>query len=286
MTFLTDDFLLSNEPARQLYHDIAKHQPIFDYHCHLCPRVIAENKPFANLAEVWLSGDHYKWRGLRTLGVAERLITGNATPREKFQAYAESVPHFLGNPLYHWTHLELKRPFGIDNIVLNAKTAESVWQMTNELLLQPEFSPRGILKQMKVRFIGTTDDPCDDLAYHKKIALDSHSTEDSTVVVRPSFRPDKAIKIEHEGFIDYLTQLSAVSDIAVEDFTTLCTVLSSRLEYFVSHGCLTADQGLEILRYADIPDEATLNTIVKQRLHGKKLNDKSVAQFYTALLVF
>lgn len=150
MTFLTDDFLLHNNTARYLYHDHAKHQPIYDYHCHLSPETIAKNDHFRDLSHIWLEGDHYKWRAMRTLGIAERLITGNASPREKFQAYAEAVPHFLGNPLYHWTHLELRRPFGIDNQLLNGETAETIWQQTHALLATEAFTPRGILKQMTI----------------------------------------------------------------------------------------------------------------------------------------
>ena len=151
-TFLTDDFLLHNDTARVLYHDHAKHQPIYDYHCHLPPADIAANRQFADLTAIWLEGDHYKWRGLRTLGIAERLITGNASPREKFQTYAEAVPHFIGNPLYHWTHLELKRPFGITTL-LNGDTAQSVWDEANARLAEPAFAARGILEQMNVKMV-------------------------------------------------------------------------------------------------------------------------------------
>ena len=170
-TFLTDDFLLHNDTARVLYHDHAKHQPIYDYHCHLPPADIAANRQFADLTAIWLEGDHYKWRGLRTLGIAERLITGNASPREKFQTYAEAVPRFIGNPRYHWTHLELKRPFGITTL-LNGDTAQSVWDEANARLAEPAFTARGILEQMNVKMVGTTDDPVDDLAHHAAIAAD------------------------------------------------------------------------------------------------------------------
>ena len=168
--FMCEDFLLSNDIARTLYHDYAKDQPIFDYHCHLPPKDIAENHQFSDLAEIWLAGDHYKWRAMRSAGIDERLITGNATNYEKYQAWAKTVPLCVGNPIYHWTHLELRRPFGITNQLFNTQSADKIWYECNEMLQQPEFSARGIMQQMNVKFSGTTDDPIDSLEYHKIIA--------------------------------------------------------------------------------------------------------------------
>ena len=280
MTFLTDDFLLHNDTARTLYHDYAKYQPIYDYHCHLPPADIAANRQFADLAAIWLEGDHYKWRGLRTLGIPERLITGDASPREKFQTYAEAVPHFIGNPLYHWTHLELKRPFGITTL-LNGDTAQSVWDEANARLAEPAFTARGILEQMNVKMVGTTDDPCDSLEHHAAIAAD----KTFTVKIRPSWRPDKAIKIEHADYPAYIERLEAASGITIRRYHDLTAALDKRLEHFAAHGCLASDHGLEILRYAAVPDEKTLDTILANRLGGKTPSEQETAQFQTALLV-
>ena len=272
MTFLTDDFLLHNDTARTLYHDYAKDQPIYDYHCHLPPADIAANRQFADLAAIWLEGDHYKWRGLRTLGIPERLITGDASPREKFQTYAEAVPHFIGNPLYHWTHLELKRPFGITTL-LNGASAEAVWQEANARLKESAFRARGILEQMNVKMVGTTDDPCDSLEHHAAIAAD----KTFTVKIRPSWRPDKAIKIEHADYPAYIERLEAASGITIRRYHDLTAALDKRLEHFAAHGCLASDHGLEILRYAAVPDEKTLDTILANRLGGKIPSEQETA---------
>ena len=280
-TFLTDDFLLHNDTARVLYHDHAKHQPIYDYHCHLPPADIAANRQFADLAAIWLEGDHYKWRGLRTLGIAERLITGDASPREKFQAYAEAVPHFIGNPLYHWTHLELKRPFGITTL-LNGDTAQSVWDEANARLAEPAFTARGILEQMNVKMVGTTDDPVDDLAHHAAIAADPTFN----IAIRPSFRPDKALKIEHGDYLNYLQKLEATSGYTIRRFHDLTAALAQRLDHFAAHGCIASDHGLEILRYAAVPDEQTLDAILALRFNDKPLTDNQIARFQSALLVW
>lgn len=189
--FMTEDFLLDTEFARRLYHDYAKDQPIFDYHCHLPPQQIAEDYRFKNLYDIWLKGDHYKWRAMRTNGVAERLCTGDASDREKFDAWAATVPHTIGNPLYHWTHLELRRPFGITGKLLSPSTADEIWNECNELLAQDNFSARGIMQQMNVKMVGTTDDPIDSLEHHAEIAKDGSFT----IKVLPSWRPDKAFNI-------------------------------------------------------------------------------------------
>ena len=165
--FMDEDFLLSTNTAKTLYHDYAKHQPIFDYHCHLSPKEVAENRQFKDLAEIWLEGDHYKWRALRTAGVPEELITGKANNYQKYLAWARTVPLCIGNPIYHWTHLELRRPFGITNTLFNPQNADKIWHQCNEMLQQPEFSARSIMQQMNVKLVGTTDDPIDSLEYHQ-----------------------------------------------------------------------------------------------------------------------
>ena len=280
--FLDEDFLLSNKTAQRLYHEYAASQPIYDYHCHLNPRAVAENKPFTNLTEIWLAGDHYKWRGMRSAGIDERLITGDASDYEKFQAWAKTVPMCLGNPLYHWTHLELRRPFGIANTVLNPTTAETIWARCNELLSTPEFLPRGIMKQMNVKMVGTTDDPLDTLEYHKAIAADSSFD----IEVAPSWRPDKAFKIELEGFAAYIDKLGKVADIEIERFSDLLTALDRRLDHFAAHGCRAADHGIEVLRFAAVPAEAELDKILHRRMNGGALTELEIAQYSTAVQVW
>ncbi|MDY4594866.1 MAG: glucuronate isomerase [[Pasteurella] aerogenes] len=280
--FMCEDFLLSNDIARTLYHDYAKDQPIFDYHCHLPPKDIAENHQFSDLAEIWLAGDHYKWRAMRSAGVDEHFITGNATNYEKYQAWAKTVPLCIGNPIYHWTHLELRRPFGITNQLFNAQSADKIWYECNEMLQQPEFSARGIMQQMNVKFSGTTDDPIDNLEYHKIIADD----ESFDIEVAPSWRPDKVIKIELDQFNDYIQQLEQVADTEINSFDSLKKALSKRLEHFDAHGCKSADHGMEIVRFAKIPDEKELDQILQLRRNNQPLTELQIAQYSTALFVW
>lgn len=280
--FLDDNFLLDNTAAERLYFDYAEQQPIYDYHCHLPPKDIAENRNFDNLTQIWLAGDHYKWRVLRTAGVDENLITGSASDYDKYLAWAKTVPLTLGNPVYHWTHLELRRPFGIKNITLNANNANDVWQQANAQLSTSAFSTQGILKQMQVKFVGTTDDPIDSLQYHQQIAQQS----DNYTEVRPSWRPDRAFKIELSGFNDYLISLGKSVDIEINTFDKLLTALNKRLDHFEQHGCVASDHGIEVLRFADIPSEATLNQILAKRLANQDLTELEIAQFSTAVLVW
>ena len=195
MSFITDDFILQNETAKKLYHTYAKQMPIVDYHCHLDPREIYEDVRFENITQVWLAGDHYKWRIMRSNGVAEEYITGSASDREKFQKFAEALPKAIGNPMYHWCHLELKNFFGYEG-VLNGDTAQQVWDLAIEKLSDPAFSARGLIRQSNVAMIGTTDDPCSDLSWHQKIAADSTMQ----TKVCPSFRPDPALNCHKAGF--------------------------------------------------------------------------------------
>ncbi|NWA22072.1 glucuronate isomerase [Serratia liquefaciens] len=280
-TFLNEDFLLGSEFARRLYHDYAAEQPIFDYHCHLPPEQIAENTRFKNLYEIWLKGDHYKWRAMRTNGVAERLCTGDAGDREKFDAWAATVPHTLGNPLYHWTHLELRRPFGITDALLSPATADDIWQRGNALLAQDDFRARGIMQQMNVKMVGTTDDPVDDLRHHKAIAADSSFD----IKVLPSWRPDKAFNIDAPGFNDYLQKLEAAADIHIGRFSALCDALKKRMDHFAAHGCKVADHALDVVVYGEA-DEAALDAILTARLSGKLPAPEQSAQFKSAVLLF
>ena len=281
--FMTEDFLLKNEIARTLYHRYAAVMPIYDFHCHLSPKDIAQDRRFENLGQIWLEGDHYKWRALRTAGVEESLITGKeASDYEKYLAWADTVPKTLGNPLYHWTHLELRRPFGITNTLLDPQSADAIWEHCNAKLATPEFSARGIMRQMNVRMVGTTDDPIDDLRYHRQIAEDASVDID----VAPSWRPDRVFKIELEGFVDYLHKLEAAADISITRFDDLRCALRRRLDHFVAHGCRASDHGIETVRFAQIPNDAQLDTILAKRLAGNELSELEIAQFSTAVLVW
>ncbi len=279
--FMSEDFLLDTEFARRLYHNYAKDQPIFDYHCHLPPQQIADNYRFTNLYDIWLKGDHYKWRAMRANGVPEALCTGDASDREKFNAWARTVPHTIGNPLYHWTHLELRRPFGITDVLLNEQSAERIWQQCNELLAQDAFSARGIMQQMKVKMVGTTDDPLDDLQHHRKLAQDSSFD----VKVLPSWRPDKAFNIELASFLPWIQRLEQVADVSVLRFDDLRRALSLRLDHFAAHGCKISDHALDVVVFAEA-DEATLDGILARRLQGAAPSAEETAQFKTAVLVW
>ncbi|MBA0035972.1 glucuronate isomerase [Pantoea sp. BIGb0393] len=279
--FMSEDFLLDTEFARRLYHDYAKDQPIFDYHCHLPPQQIADNYRFTNLYDIWLKGDHYKWRAMRANGVPETLCTGDASDREKFNAWARTVPHTIGNPLYHWTHLELRRPFGITDVLLNEQSADVIWQQCNELLAQDAFSARGIMQQMNVKMVGTTDDPLDDLQHHRKLAQDSSFG----VKVLPSWRPDKAFNIELESFLPWIQRLEQVADVSVQRFDDLRRALSQRLDHFAAHGCKISDHALDVVVFAEA-DEATLDAILARRLQGAAPSTEETAQFKSAVLVW
>ena len=249
--FLTDNFLLQSDAAIKLYHDYAASLPIIDYHNHLPPNEIADNKQFKNITEVWLKGDHYKWRAMRTLGVNEKFITGAASDEDKFKAWATCVPQTVRNPLFHWTHLELKNPFGI-NQYLNADTADGIYKRCNELLANDAFSARGLLQHFNVEMACTTDDPCDDLNHHKKIAADNFS-----VKVMPGFRPDKILNIANkESFIAYLQKLEVASGIDILDFESMLAAFQNRVNYFHANGCRIADHGLNVMpSFTDLKTE-------------------------------
>lgn len=238
MSFIHDDFLLGNDAARELYHRYAKDEPILDYHCHLPPQQIADNHRFADLAEVWLAGDHYKWRAMRANGVSERLCTGDAAPREKFQAWAETVPHTLRNPLYHWTHLELKRYFGID-VLLDARTADQVWKEANERLAH--LRVHDLLAHSKVAVVCTTDDPAESLDLHAKIRASGLKTR-----VYPAFRPDKALAVgQPKGFNAWLEKLGGAAGMPVRSFDDLLAALKKRHDAFHEAGGRLSDHGLD-----------------------------------------
>lgn len=283
--FLTEDFLLTTETAKTLYHEHAKDMPIIDYHCHVSPQEIFENKRFENISQVWLSGDHYKWRLMRSNGVDEHYITGDASDREKFQKFAEMLPKAIGNPMYHWCHLELKNYFGY-NGVLNGETAQEVWDICNEALKSEDMGVRGLIKKSNVKFIGTTDDPTDSLIWHKKLAED----ETMDCIVAPSFRPDKALNIDKDGWKDYIAKLSEAAEIEIHDIDTLEDALRRRIAYFDANGCCASDHGLDRMVYVDkipgISEKEEVDDIVQKALSGWKVTVEEADALKTRLLVF
>jgi len=262
--FMDKNFLLSNPTAQHLFDDYADKMPIVDYHCHINPKEIAEDRKFENITQVWLGGDHYKWRFMRSCGVDEYYITGEAPDKEKFLKWAECLGKAIGNPLFHWSHLELQKYFRY-NGVLNKKTAEEVWNLCNAKLADPSMSVRNIIKQSNVTLICTTDDPVDSLEWHKKIAEDNSFD----VQVLPAWRPDKAMNIEKPTYLDYLATLSDVSGIKVDSFASLCEALKNRMNFFASMGCSVSDHGLEYVMYAPASAE-TVESIFAKRFVGKE----------------
>lgn len=278
--FLDKDFLLSTPTAEKLYHEYAERMPILDYHCHINPQEIAEDKQFDNITEVWLGGDHYKWRQMRSNGVEERYITGDASPKEKFQKWAETLEKAIGNPLYHWSHLELRRYFGYEG-VLNGDTAGEVWDLCNEKLRLPEMSVRGLIQMSGVTLLCTTDDPVDDLHWHQVIKAD----DTFDVKVLPAWRPDKAMNLEADSYPAYLKQLSLVSGITVKDFTSLKEALCRRMDYFAENGCSVSDHGLSYIYYTPASEEE-VNAVLIKRLNGKEVTLEEQLKFKTAFMQF
>lgn len=271
--FMDDNFLLSTDTAITLYHEYAKNMPICDYHCHLNPKEIAEDKRYSNITEIWLGGDHYKWRTMRSFGIEEKYITGDASDYEKFQAFAKVMPYLIGNPMYHWSHLELKRYFGIEE-TLSPKTCESIWNRCNEIINSDNFSARAMIKKSNVKYIGTTDDPIDNLEYHIQISKD----ENFDCEVRPSFRPDKALKIQGEGFADYINLLGKTENIEINDYETLLNVLEKRLDFFVENGCQITDHSLERVYFRQATLEE-VDAIFKKALNGEELSIEEIEKY-------
>lgn len=277
--FLGENFILSNDSARRLYFDYARAMPIFDYHCHLSPNQIQENYQFNNLTEIWLAGDHYKWRVMRTLGISERLITGDANNYEKFLAWAEVVPSLLRSPLYHWTHMELKKPFGI-NELLSGRNAEKVYKECNILLSTEEFRVKGLLDLFKVRGICTTDDPCDGLVAHKLIQNDSSF---ETIVV-PTFRPDKLLLVEDPFEYNlYLDKLSLTVGFEIRNYSELLEAVDLRHKHFHDHGCRISDHGIQEL-YAEEFTERSMVAVFDQIRSGKSVNPEELRSYKSGIL--
>ncbi len=278
--FVHKDFLLQTKQAQRLYHQFAEDLPIIDYHCHLPPEQIAENHQFKNLTEIWLYGDHYKWRAMRSNGIPERYCTGDASDWEKFLKYAETVPMTLRNPIYHWTHLELNRPFGINDRLLSPETAESIWNECNEKLAQPEFSARGIMKQMNVVLVCTTDDPISDLSAHKKIAED----KSFDIKVLPTWRPDKAMMIEWGAeFNKYIDKLGAAAGVEIKSCDDLLVALQKRQDYFATVGCKLSDHGID-MPYAEDYTMSEVSAIFKKARSNNTVSIDEVKKYKSWIL--
>jgi len=280
MSFINGDFLLHNATARELYSKYAADLPIFDYHCHISPRDIAENRQFANLFEIWLAGDHYKWRAMRANGIDEKYCTGDASDHEKFLAWAKTVPHTLRNPLYHWSHLELKRYFGIDTLI-DEGSAQSIWNTTKELLAQPGLSVHGILSKFRVAVICTTDDPTDDLEYHKAIAASNLKTR-----VYPAFRPDNALKVDAPTeFNAWVDRLADASGTGCGSFDGFLDALKQRHDYFHGMGGRLSDHGMETC-YADFCEKPEAAAIFDEARRGTQADENRKSRFATFMMVY
>ena len=277
--FMDKDFLLSTPTAQRLYHEYAADMPIVDYHCHVSPKEIFEDKHFENITQVWLGGDHYKWRLMRSNGVDEYYITGGASDWEKFEKFAEALPRAIGNPMYHWCHLELKKYFGFEG-TLSPATAKEVWELAEKKLAQADMGVRGLIAQSNVAFVGTTDDPIDTLEWHKKLA------EDDTMktVVAPSYRPDKALNIDKAGWLEYIGKLEAASGVKLDSVAAVKKALTVTMEKFHACGCRASDHGLDAPVYR-VATEEELNAIFAKGLAGETVTAGEAEAFKTALLL-
>ncbi len=278
-SFMNADFLLKTETAKVLYHQHAEKMPVIDYHCHINPMDIYEDKRYNNITEVWLGADHYKWRAMRSCGVAEKYITGDATPAEKFQKWAETIPNLIGNPLYHWTHLELQRYFGITE-PLNGDNAMEIYEKCNAILAQPDMSARGIIRKSNVKLICTTDDPVDDLKAHELLAADPTAP----AVVLPAFRPDKAMRADKASFPEYVAQLESVVGYSIDTVADMRRALVDRIAYFAQRGCRVCDHGLDYCFFVEA-SEAELNNIFAKAKAGHPISCDEQLAYHTALLL-
>ncbi|MXO06623.1 glucuronate isomerase [Flavobacterium sp. HBTb2-11-1] len=278
-TFINDNFLLENKYAEELYHNYSKNQPIIDYHNHLNPQFIAEDKIFENITQVWINGDHYKWRAMRTLGINEQFVTGNGSDKDKFLNWGKTVPYTMRNPLYHWTHLELARYFDIYDL-LNEKSAEKIYIETSEKINSQAYSTQNLLKKVNAELVCTTEDPIDSLEFHQKFANNSTGIKMST-----AFRPDKAILISNDGYNAYLDTLGDVSGIAINTYADLQSALRKRIEFFNANGCKLSDHGLNQIDFENFT-ESEINAIFKKKRENGELSPEEVLKFHSAILVF
>lgn len=276
--FLDEQFLLNSPTAEKLYHEFAKDLPIIDYHCHLSPKDIYENKTFRNITEAWLYGDHYKWRAMRANGIPETQVTGDASDDDKFLAWAKTVPMTIGNPLYHWTHLELRRYFGVEDL-LNEKNADIIWQKVNEKLQGEGFGARDFIKKSNVETVVTTDDPVDSLQYHQKLREEGFSVQ-----VLPGFRPDKALDIANDLFEKYVHELAEASAIPIQSYQDFLHALRARIDFFHDHGCLISDHAINEMTYEETTQEE-VETIFHKRMSGHPLTEKEKIKFKTETFI-
>lgn len=280
--FMDKNFLLETKTAQKLF-EACKDEPLWDYHCHLPPEQIAQNKKFSSITDIWLGGDHYKWRQMRTYGIDEKYITGDAEPYEKFVRWAETIENLIGNPLYHWTHLELQRYFGIDE-PLTVKSAPEIYKAANELLKSDDLSVKGIFKNFHVYAVGTTDDPADSLEYHKAIAAGTAPIGTIDTKVRPSYRPDKAININLPTYPAYIKKLSEVSGIDIQTSDDVIAALIKRLDFFIENGCRASDHALEYPPFK-IASDKEIDAVVKKALSGEAVSEAEAEAYKTKILL-
>ncbi|KRF62757.1 glucuronate isomerase [Bacillus sp. Soil768D1] len=276
--FLDDHFLLNTNTAIELYENVGGNLPIFDFHCHLSPREVWENKPYENITQLWLGGDHYKWRAMRMHGIGERYITGDAEDWDKFAAWAETMPHLIGNPLYHWAHMELKMFFGIEKI-LSPETAQEIYDECNEKLSRHEFKPRSFIEKSNVKFIGTTDDPISELEFHQLLKQD----ESFQITIAPTFRPDGALFVERPDFKSWLQKLEKVSKINVNSIESLINALKQRVNYFHENGGRGSDHDIQKMVYVDTTIEEA-DIIFKKRMKDEQLSTEELTAYRSFLL--
>ena len=277
--FINDNFLLENKFAEELYHNYSKNQPIIDYHNHLSPQFIAEDKIFDNVTQVWINGDHYKWRAMRTLGINEKFVTGTASDKDKFLNWGKTVPYTMRNPLYHWTHLELARYFDIYDL-LNEKSAEKIYEEASAKINSPEYSTRNLLNKVNAELVCTTEDPIDSLEFHKQLSKNPFATKVST-----AFRPDKAILINNDGYNAYVDSLGEVAGISINTYSDLCDALRNRIDYFDKNGCKLCDHGLDQVYFENFT-ENEINGIFKKKRENTVITNEEALKFQSAILLF
>ncbi|MDE5973790.1 MAG: glucuronate isomerase [Eubacterium sp.] len=277
--FMDKDFLLDTDTAKKLFHEFAENMPICDYHCHLNPKEIFENKPPESITELWLSGDHYKWRAMRSCGVEEKYCTGDATDREKFQKFAYALQYCIGNPLYHWAHIELQRYFGIET-PLNAKTANDIFDRANNAIKNGDFRPQSLIMKSNVKIVCTTDDPVDDLKYHKLLK----DVQGFDCKVLPSFRPDRALNAHLDGFADYINTLAAAAGVEIKSYKDVITALLKRVDYFDSVGCRVSDQAFDYPPYA-VAEDDEIDEIFSRAMNGEKITLAECDKYRTPILI-
>lgn len=276
--FMDREFLLDTQTAQKLFHEYAENMPICDYHCHLSPKEIYENEQPADISQLWLSGDHYKWRAMRSCGIDEKYCTGDASPKEKFVKFAEALQYCIGNPLYHWAHIELQRYFGI-HTPLNAKTAEDIYEKANAAIANGDFRPQSLIKKSNVKVVCTTDDPIDSLEYHKLLK----NVDGFDCKVLPTFRPDKALNINLDGFAEYIKSLAEAAQLEISDYRDVITALLKRVDYFNEVGCKVSDQAFEYVPCSPA-DDGEINAVFTKAMNGEQISNSEADIYKTAIM--